>query len=187
MLPFDKMLKHPGILNALLANPKRKFTIRELSVAAHAPYSTTWRIVEDLRSLGAISSERVGPSQHLSLNGDSPVVADLAGLHALDLAPHRAAAREFAKLVAELPEVRKAILFGSVAEGREGATSDIDVAIVLTRRNEAAMNRIYEIVGQVQDRTRLKVVPLAITPSELESQKQVAQAIRAGKVLFERS
>ena len=184
-IPFDKILRHRSILEALLAHPGRKFTIRELSAAARTSYATTWRIVEALRALGAISSERVGPSEHLALKSDSPLASDLRQLSSLELAPHRLAAREFARKASGLPGVERIILFGSVARGREEPGSDVDVAVVVRRKTESLRNRLYETVSEVQDLTRMNVVPLLVTPHELGSKGQLGEALRTGEVLYE--
>lgn len=184
--PLGRVLRHRGIIDALLANPKRRFTIRELSIQAQTPYATTWRTVEELRALGALTAERVGTSQYLSVNEDSALLVDLERIRSLELSPHRAAAREFAQRVAGVPQVKKAVLFGSVAERRETAGSDVDIAVVLSRRTKRAVDRIYDVASEVQDRTRMKVVPMIVTPAELRARGQLGDALRAGQVLYER-
>ncbi|MFA5896942.1 MAG: nucleotidyltransferase domain-containing protein [Thermoplasmata archaeon] len=184
--PLGRVLRHRRLIETLLVNPKRRFTIRELSMEARTPYATTWRMVEELKALGALTSERVGTCQYLSVNVDSPLVKDLEKIRSLELSPHRSAAREFARRLTEVPQVKKAVLFGSVAEGRETPGSDVDIAVVLARRSKHAMDRVYAIVSDVQDRTGMKVVPLAITAAELRSRGQLGDSIRAGEVLYER-
>jgi len=185
--PIDGLLRHPRVLDVLLSRPARRFTIRELSQEAKTPYSTTWRLVRDLDSLGIVISERFGASRVLSLNQQSPIVTELKRLSSLELAPHRLAARDFAQQLAEIPEVRQAILFGSVAKRSETATSDVDVAIVIKRKDHSTLDRISGIVEDVQDRTRMKIVPLLVNPSELKAETRIARSIRSGEVLFERS
>lgn len=185
-VPFDKLLRHRGILDALLAHPGRRFTIRELSATARTPYATTWRVVEALRALGAITSERVGPSEVLSMRGDSPIVADLKQLGALELAPHRRAAREFARRVSQLPGVERVVLFGSVARGTQEPGSDVDIAVVVARKTISLRDRIYDAVSGAQDLTRMHVVPIVLTAHEAGSKGQLGESLRSGEVLFER-
>jgi len=184
--PLGRVLRHRRIVEALLANPKRRFTVRELSIQARTPYATTWRTVEELRALGALTSERVGTSQCLSVNEDSALLRDLDRIRSLELSPHRAAAREFARLLEDISPVKKAVLFGSAAEGVEAAGSDVDIAVVLSRKSKRAMDRIYGAATEVQDRTGMKVGPLIVTPQELRSRGQLGDALRAGQVLYER-
>jgi len=44
--PLGRVLRHRRIVEALLVNPKRRFTVRELSIQARTSYATTWRTVE---------------------------------------------------------------------------------------------------------------------------------------------
>src|SRR3989304_3837505 len=182
-----RLLRHRRVLETLLAKPGRGFPIRELSLEARIPYSTTWRIAGDLESRGAIVSERVGTARVLSPNQQAPVLQELRRLAGLELSPHRLAAKEFAELLANVPRVQRAILFGSVARGSEAATSDVDVAVVLTRKDESVVNRIYELAEGVQDRTRMKIVPLFMNESELNSAGRLAGSVKSGEVLLERS
>ena len=184
--PLHRILKNRSVVDTLISNRKRRFTIRELSIAARTAYSTTWRAVQDLKSLGAVASERVGPSEYLQLNADSSLLNDLIRLRAIDLSPHRAAAQDFARLVASIPEVTKVVLFGSVAEGRETTGSDVDVAVFLSKKKKDSMQRVYEAVSEIQSRTRMRVVPLLVAPPETRLRDQLARAIQAGQVLFER-
>lgn len=183
---LDRLLRHRRVLEALLSRPARRLTIRELSQEARTSYSTTWRIVRDLESLGAIVSEHVGTSRVLVPNQQAPVVQELQNLAGLELSPHRLAAREFAGLLNRVPEVRRAMLFGSVAQRREAPTSDVDIAIVLRKKQQSVVSRIYEIAQGVQDRTRMKIVPLFISESELNSEDLLARSIKSGEVLLER-
>ena len=184
---IDGVLRHRRVIEVLVSRPARRFTIRELSQEAKTPYSTTWRLVRDLDALGAVISERFGTSRVLSLNPQSPIVAELKCLSSLELAPHRLAARDFAQQLAGVPEVRQTILFGSVARRSETATSDVDIAIVIERKDDSVLRRISDIAEDVQDRTRMRIVPLFVRPAELKADTRIAKAIRSGEVLFERS
>jgi len=184
---IEGVLRHRRVIDVLISRPARRFTIRELSQEAKTPYSTTWRLVRDLDSLGVVISERFGTSRVLTLNQQSPIVTELKRLSSLELAPHRLAARDFAQRLAGVPEVRRAILFGSVATRSETATSDVDIAVVIGRKDDSVLDRIGDIAEDVQDRTRMRIVPLFVSPSELKAETRIARNIRSGEVLFERS
>jgi len=183
--PLHRVLRNRGVLDALLSDRERRFTIRELSIEARTPYSTTRRAVLDLVSLGVIVSERVGPSEYLSLNTGSPLLDELAKLRSVNLSPHRAAAGEFSRIVAVIPEVRKVVLFGSVAEGEETTASDIDIAVFVSARRREPVQRILDAASEVQERTRLNITPF-MTTTKARLRGQLARAIQAGEVLFER-
>ncbi len=185
-IPYDRFLKHKEVIDVLFSVPGRRFTIRELSKEAGSSYATTWRLVNALISMGALRSEVVGPSRLLSINEESPIIADLKGLKEMDLLPHRRVAERFAELVSGIPSVQKVILFGSVAEDNANADSDIDIAVVLKRRSEKAMGQVYDTAADIQDETGMKVVPIRVLTKELESDDQLIRSLKKGVVLFER-
>ncbi|MCK4445275.1 MAG: nucleotidyltransferase domain-containing protein, partial [Thermoplasmata archaeon] len=185
-IPYDRFLKHKEVIDVLFSVPGRRFTIRELSIEADSSYATTWRLVNALISMGALRSEVVGPSRLLSINEESPITADLKGLKEMDLLPHRKVAERFAELLSRISNVQKVILFGSVAEGRANADSDIDIAVVIKRRSEKAMRQVYDTAADIQDETGMKVVPIRVLVRELESDDQLILSLKRGVVLFER-
>ncbi len=185
-IPYDRFLKHKEVIDVLFSVPGRRLTIRELSLEAGSSYATTWRLVNALISMGALRSEVIGPSRVISINEGSPVIEDLKRLKEIDLLPHRKVAERFAELVSRIPNVQKVILFGSVAEGRATADSDIDVAVVMKRRSEKAMREVYDTAAGIQDETCMKLVPIRILTKELESDDQLIRSLKKGVVLFER-
>ncbi len=185
-IPYDRFLRHKGIVDVLFSIPGRRLTIRELSKEAGSSYATTWRLVKALIDLGALRSEVVGPSRLISINESSPIIEDLVNLGKIDLLPHRKVAEHFAGLVSKIPSVQKVILFGSVAQGNATAESDIDIAVVMKRRSEKVMTKAYNTAAAIQDETGMAVVPIQILTKELESDDQLIRSLKRGVVLFER-
>jgi len=74
---------------------------------------------------------------------------------------------EFGAKVGKLPHVRAVVLFGSVARGEATLDSDIDVATIYTRKNEALMKKVEKLapervhVVHVEIKELLENVPLA--------------------------
>ena len=183
---LGRALRHPAVLNLFLRYPGREFTIREVALETRTPYATVWRVVQDLVALGVLSSKRLGPSHALSLNEKSPVVADLSRLYPIVLSPHRLAARRFSDRVRSLRDVQRAILFGSAARGTEEPTSDVDVAVVVDRLTERMKGAVRRMAVEVQDETRIAVVPTLLRAADLRSDSQFARDVLAGETLYER-
>ena len=182
---LSHLLRHRRLLETLLRNPEREFSIRELAVESRVPYATTWRLVDLLRELGALQVRKVGASRVLVLNPRSPVVGDLRRLAELHLSPFPEAARRFARAVRRLDGVRKVILFGSVARGTAGPSSDVDVAVVVDRRQKDLRDQILRAAERIQDDTGLKIVPVLVGPSEMRKDTGFARSLREGEVLFD--
>lgn len=83
--------------------------------------------------------------------------------------------------------VEKVILFGSLARGDVGSTSDIDL-IVVQDTDKRFLDRLDEIYSAVQPRMALDV--LVYTPEEFVSMKEsssfVRRALSEGRVLYAR-
>ena len=185
-LPIDRFVRHRGILTALFESPGRNATIRELAALARTPYATTWRVVQDLSALGALHRQRVGHSELVSVNERSPLIESLKRVLAVQLSPHRQVAQRFADAASRVPAVRKIILFGSVARGEETVGSDVDVAVVLVRKTEAAWADIIRCASDVGDETGLTVVPIRMTVREIARGGSFPRTLAAGEVLYER-
>ena len=180
------LLRHRGLLDRLLRAPGREFTVRELSLESGEPYATTWRTVRDLVALGALRERRVGASRVISLNPTSPLVPDLQRLLSIRLQPHRSAALLFARRASRLPEVGRVVLFGSTVRRGAGPTSDVDVAVVMERRTDAVLDRLFRIAAEVQDATGLRVTPVTVRPEEIRGNSAWSRTLRQGEDLYVR-
>lgn len=184
--PASNLLRHPRFLQVLLGNPRREFTIRELALESGTAYPTAWRLAGMLRDLGVLRERRVGASRAVSLNPTSPLLPELRRLIALELDPHREAARRFSRRVSGLPGVRRVVLFGSVARRAARPSSDVDVAVVVDRRMPELLTALDRAAARVQDETGLKVVPVPVSDRELRRDTRWARDVRAGEVLYGR-
>ncbi len=185
-MPVGRLARHRGILRVLLRAPPAGFTIRELAGRSGVPYATTWRVVEDLRRLGAVSVVPFGGSRQVRLREDSILLDDLRRIAALQFSPHRQAAVRFARLAASVHAVRRIILFGSVARSEETVGSDVDVAVVLDRKTRKALSEVTDVAARVLDETGLVVVPVTATPRELARGGDLPRTLASGEVLYER-
>src|SRR5262245_9157897 len=95
--------------------------------------------------------------------------------------------------IIRLVNPRQVILFGSQARGTATVGSDIDLLIVGDRPSEATWSRRREI-GRIRRSLPYLGIPIDIllfTPDEVEKWRHttnhvVSQALREGKVLYER-
>jgi hypothetical protein len=90
------------------------------------------------------------------------------------------------KVLAALPEVELAYLFGSRTSGRARAESDIDVAVLVTEaaadNGRAELARLFARLGRVVPSERLDVVLLNGAPSLLRH-----RVVSHGRLLFARA
>ncbi len=184
---IQKISKYPDIIRMFLEFPNRNFTPLEISKETKISYSTCWRYVQDLDRGGIIHIEKIGEYNVCRLNKDSPLIGQLKKLLRLQLSPHVLAVKEFIRRVKGMKNIEKIILFGSVAEGKEKLGSDIDVAIFVDRKYNKIENEIINITDRILEKSKMKIIPMLLTKSELRENKQFADELKKGVVLYERN
>jgi len=124
------------LLSLLMKYPKRRFSINELAKSGAVPFGTAWNIVKEWESGGIVNTEKIGKSVAVSL-GSGPYLEMTKKALEMPSSPHRMALGEIARRLRKAG-VRTAYLFGSVAEGREKPSSDVDIALVGAKMFDAA-------------------------------------------------
>jgi len=95
---------------------------------------------------------------------------------------------ELKRIKSQIPalDVQKAILFGSLATGRVGKASDIDL-IIVKRSDKKFLNRVDEFYEKLNPKVSLDI--MVYTPEEFERMRQtnpfIKRVIREGKILYE--
>ncbi len=95
---------------------------------------------------------------------------------------------ELERIESQIPtfDVQKVILFGSLATGRIGKSSDIDL-IIVKRSDKKFLDRMDEFYEKLDPKVSLDV--MVYTPEEFERMSHtnifVKRAIREGKILYE--
>jgi len=163
--------KRLKVLNTLLENRDRDFTISELSEKSGVGYKTTHGLVGKLENFGIINVEEKGGSKIVSLNQDSPYIDALENLGSIDSQPLRKVAEQYAEEVEEeLQEIKSVILFGSVMHGLPTEESDIDILILVD--SEADQEDIEEAVWTVRDRyereENVNISPIVMSQKKFE-------------------
>lgn len=163
--------KRLDILNALLENRGKNFTISGLSEESNVGYKTTHFMVEKLEVFGVVNVDSKGGSKFVSLNEDSPYINVLKELASIDSRPLKNVAEDFADEVCnKYDEIVSVILFGSVVNGLPTEDSDIDILILI--RSEADPGDIEEKVWAVRDRyereNKVNISPVVMGKKEFD-------------------
>lgn len=130
------------ILSLFVSNPKREFYEREIADAISVNQSSVNRQIGMLVDVGALNGWHSGNQKIYRLNESFYAVRALRELFTTPSALGRKKAQEFVKRLKKHGSVKKAVLFGSVFEGRADLDSDIDIAVVANKKLESAMNKI---------------------------------------------
>ena len=118
------------------------------------------RELKRLVSSGLITATRLGRQKHHRANPNSPVFHELRGLvrKTVGLAePVREALEPLAD------RIKLALIFGSVAEGVDGADSDVDLLVV---GNDVMLEELYSFLSPVETLLDRQVSPTLYTEGE---------------------
>jgi predicted nucleotidyltransferase len=129
------------ILELLIRNPFREFSVRQLREVTGNGSKTTTRAVDLLEELELICVDESGRARSVRLNRKRVTIPD-EPLFALPQDEFREPVRQFTERArAEVPSFSALIVFGSVARGEADRQSDIDVWILVEDDNELLQAR----------------------------------------------
>lgn len=136
------------VLGLLLLRPERSLHLREISRLANVPAGSLHRELRALAETGLLVREPSGNQVKYRANAQHPIYPQLAEIFrkTSGLAD---VLRESLEAVAETVEL--AFVFGSVARGKESASSDIDVYVIGELSFQAAVKAFapaQEILGR---------------------------------------
>jgi predicted nucleotidyltransferase len=114
-------------LGWLFTHPDERYFVRQLTTILKEDSTNLSRELARLASMGILTCREEGRQKYYQVNHDSPVFEELRGLAVKTFA---VADRLRGALTHLTKRIRAAFIYGSFAEGREDAGSDIDVAIV---------------------------------------------------------
>lgn len=162
------------LLSLLFGQPSRSFLASELIRLTGSGSGAVQRELKRLVSSGLITVTRLGRQKLHRANPDSPVFQELRGLvrKTVGLAePIREALEPL------LDRIKLALIYGSVAEGVDGADSDIDLLVV---GNDMMLEDVYSVLSPVE-----AVLDRQVNPT-LYTEREFADRIVAGSTFLKR-
>jgi predicted nucleotidyltransferase len=129
------------VLELLIRNPFREFSVRQLRDITDNGSKTTSRAVNLLQQLALVCVDESGRTKHVRLNRERVTMPD-EPLFTLPQDEFREPVRTFAKRArTEVPSFSALVVFGSVARGQADRRSDIDIWILIDSTDELLQAR----------------------------------------------
>lgn len=170
------------ILALLLLRPDESFYVREIGRLAGVPAGSLHRELKLLGDAGLLQRSAAGNQVRYQVDRACPIHEELAGIF-----------RKTAGLADVLREamtpiagkIRMAFIFGSVAQGKERATSDVDVLVV----GSASFAAVVAALSRASERLRREVNPVVMTQAAFEAKlasrdRFVARVMREPKIVL---
>jgi predicted nucleotidyltransferase len=147
------------VLGLLLLRPDEALHGREIARRTGLPAGTITRELGRLAEVGLLNREKRGNQQVYSANTGGPIFAELASILRKTSGAVDVLAQALAPAASQL---RVAFVFGSVAQGRETAGSDIDVMLI----GDLSFRQTVELLHPTQAVLGREVNPKVFTTGE---------------------
>jgi len=151
------------ILGLLLLHPEQSFYVREIMRLAGVPSGSLHRELTALTAAGLLTRSVLGSQVRYQADRSCPMFEELASIFRKTTG--------LADVLREALEplgdsVRTAFVFGSIAQGKERGTSDVDVMVLGSARFE----RVVEALMPVGERLGREINPVVMTPGKFRAQ-----------------
>jgi predicted nucleotidyltransferase len=156
------------VLRLLFGQPERSFYGNELIRAAGSGSGAAQRELAKLETSGLAVVERVGRQKHYRANQASPLFAELSSIVAKTVGiagPIRDALKPLQ------PRLRSVFVYGSVAKGRDRASSDIDLMVI---GDDLSYGDVFAALEPATIRIGRPVNPTIYSSKEFSARKRTA-------------
>jgi predicted nucleotidyltransferase len=149
-------------LGWLFTHPDERYFVRQLTTIIGEDSTNLSRELARLARMGILTCQQEGRQKYYQVNHDSPVLEELKGLAVKTFAVADILRGALSPLT---KRIRAAFIYGSFAEGREDAGSDIDVAIV----GNVSLAQVSRELRQVEEKLGREVNATVYSPAEFHS------------------
>jgi len=153
------------VLGLLLLQPAQRFHVRELARQTGTSAGTLHRELARLAEIGLLLRERQGNQVLYQANRACPVFEELAGLFRKTSGAVSVLQEALRDL---MPQIRFALIFGSLARGAETSGSDVDVLIV----GDVGFADVARAFYPAQTLLSREINPVVVSPGEFLSRLQ---------------
>jgi len=169
-----------AVLASVLLHPESALHVRELARITGASPGSLHRELRALTELGLLLREEIGRQVHYRANPACPIFEELAGLlrKTVGIADVLRAA-----LTPLADQIAMAFVYGSVAAGREGPRSDMDVMVL----GRVGFAPVVKALAPTQEALRREVNATVMKPGDFMRKRHagdgfVASVIREPKL-----
>ncbi len=157
------------VLGLLYGQPDRSFYIKEILRLTGMGVATIKRELDRMLVAGILHMTRIGNQHHYQANPQCPIYGELIGIVKKTFGVTEVIRQALEPLV---EKIDWAFVFGSVASGKETATSDIDLLII----GDAGFAEVVSVLYSVQETLGREVNPKIYLKDEWTRMKTAKDA-----------
>lgn len=152
------------ILALLLLRPDESFYVREIGRLTGVPAGSLHRELKLLSEAGLLLRSAAGNQVRYQADRACPIGEELAGIFRKTAGLADVLREALAPIAGK---IRLAFIFGSMAQGKERATSDVDVLVV----GSASFAAVVAALTRAAERLRRDVNPVVMTRGAFEAKR----------------
>ncbi|HJS88971.1 MAG TPA: nucleotidyltransferase domain-containing protein [Steroidobacteraceae bacterium] len=153
------------VLSLLLLRPDESFYVREIARLTGAPAGPVHRELKALTEAGLLVRKASGNQVRYQASRDCPIYPELAGVFR-KTAGLADVLREALSPAAD--EITAALVFGSVAQGKEKPTSDIDLLVI----GSVSFENVVEATHAARERLGREVNPVVMSKDAFRAKQR---------------
>lgn len=161
------------VLGLLFGQPDRRFGSAEIIRLAGSGTGAVHRQLQRLAAAGLVTVARQGNQKSYQANPDSPVYEELHGLAVKTFGlvnPLRDALQPLAD------RITAAFVYGSVADGRDRADSDIDLMVI---SDDVSYPEVYEVMAGAEQTLGRPINPTVLSCTEWQRRNDTGDSFAA--------
>ncbi len=158
------------VLGLLFGQPARSFYASELIGLTGSGSGAVQRELASLAQSGLVNVRAIGKQKHYQANPDSPIFMELCGLVQKTVGLAEPLREALAPLAAQ---IKAAFVYGSVAQRKDTAASDIDLLIL---SDHVAYGDVFAALEPVAGRLGRTVNPTILTRPEFTRRSTAREA-----------
>jgi len=170
-----------ALLALLFGHADESFYLRQLIRTVGAGHGALQREIKQLSDIGLIVRRVQGNQVLYRANKKNPIFPEIKRLITKTVGVHDAIRSALATLE---PEIKAAFVYGSVANQREQANSDVDLMVI----GKASFSDVVTALGPAQKTLRREINPTVFPISEFRSKlatgNHFLRGVMAGKKVF---
>lgn len=170
-----------AVLREMFLNPDQRLSFNELVRRAKTGDGAVAREVKILLDAGLLMEQREGNQRFLAARKESPVFPELKAFLA-KTARIPAVVREALAGLEDAIEI--AFIFGSVAQGREGADRDLDLLVIGTAGYSVVTEHLYPVEQHLGRRVQVLYFDPSSPEDRASLEKSSMQAVLTSPKVF---
>ena len=155
------------LLSYFFTNPQANLYLREIAAKLNVDAANLSRELSQLVSDGVFISRKQGNLKYFSLNSQYPLYRELKSIISKTIGVQGA----IKKLLSKIPGIKRAFIYGSFAKNTERAGSDIDLCLVI-RKKDFKENPLLERLHQLESGLGREINYTFFTEEEWKSKQR---------------